>query len=53
VDEPGGAARHRGGEDDPGIWVFNEQFAELGDLFTVSELNKRLAGLATVLIPTC
>jgi len=34
-----------------GIWVFNEQFAEFGDLFTVSELNKRLAGLATVLIP--
>ena len=34
-----------------GIWVFNEQFAEFGDLFTVGELNKRLADLATVLIP--
>ena len=34
-----------------GIWVFNEQFAEFGDLFTVAELNERLADLATVLIP--
>jgi hypothetical protein len=34
-----------------GIWVFNEQFAEFGDLFTVGELNERLADLATVLIP--
>ena len=33
-----------------GIWVTNEQFAEFGDLFTVSDLNKRLAGLAAVLI---
>ena len=39
-------------EDCGGIWVFNEQFAEFGDLFTVPDLNKRLAGLATVLIPT-
>ena len=38
-------------EDCGGIWVFNEQFAEFGDLFTVRELNERLAGLATVLIP--
>ncbi len=38
-------------EDCGGIWVFNEQFAEFGDLFTVGELNKRLADLATVLIP--
>jgi hypothetical protein len=35
-------------EDCGGIWVFNEQFAEFGDLFTVAELNERLA---TVLIP--
>jgi Plasmid pRiA4b ORF-3-like protein len=34
-----------------GIWVFNDQFAEFGDLFTVADLNERLAGLATVLIP--
>ena len=38
-------------EDCGGIWVFNEQFAEFGDLFTVAELNERLADLATVLIP--
>jgi Plasmid pRiA4b ORF-3-like protein len=38
-------------EDCGGIWVFNEQFAEFGDLFTVGELNERLAALATVLIP--
>ncbi len=38
-------------EDCGGIGVFNEQFAEFGDLFTVGELNKRLADLATVLIP--
>jgi hypothetical protein len=31
--------------------VFNEQFSEFGDLFTVGDLNERLAGLATVLIP--
>jgi hypothetical protein len=34
-----------------GIEVFNEQFAEFGDLFTVGELNERLADLAVVLIP--
>jgi Plasmid pRiA4b ORF-3-like protein len=34
-----------------GVWVFNEQFADLGDLFNVGDLNERLAGLATVLIP--
>ena len=39
-------------EDCGGIWVFNEQFAEFGDLFTVGDLNERLADLATVLIPT-
>lgn len=33
-----------------GIWVFNEQFAEFGDLFTVADLNQELADLATVLI---
>jgi hypothetical protein len=27
------------------------QFAEFGDLFTVADLNERLAGLATVVIP--
>jgi Plasmid pRiA4b ORF-3-like protein len=43
----------RGGppEDCGGIWVFNEQFADIGDLFTVAELNERLAHLATVLTP--
>ena len=34
-----------------GIWVFNEQFADLGDLFNVGDLNERLADLATILIP--
>jgi Plasmid pRiA4b ORF-3-like protein len=38
-------------EDCGGIWVFNEQFAEFGDLFTVADLNGRLSGLATVLSP--
>ena len=38
-------------EDCGGIWVFNEQFADLGDLFNVGDLNERLADLATVLIP--
>ena len=38
-------------EDCGGIWVFNEQFADLGDLFTVRDLNQRLAHLAMVLIP--
>jgi hypothetical protein len=39
-------------EDCGGIWVFNEQFAELGDLFNVGHVEgERLAGLATVLIP--
>jgi len=38
-------------EDCGGIWVFNEQFADMGDLFTVADLNDRLAGLATVLVP--
>jgi hypothetical protein len=32
-------------------WAFNEHFADLGDLFNVGDLNERLAGLATVLIP--
>ncbi len=35
----------------PPVWVFNEQFADLGDLFNVGDLNERLADLATVLIP--
>ena len=38
-------------EDCGGIWVFNEQFADMGDLFTVADLNDRLAGLAMVLVP--
>ena len=38
-------------EDCGGIWVFNEQFADMGDLFSVADLNDRLAGLATVLVP--
>jgi Plasmid pRiA4b ORF-3-like protein len=38
-------------EDCGGIWVFNEQFGDMGDLFTVAGLNERLAGLATVLVP--
>jgi hypothetical protein len=33
------------------IWVFNEQFADLGDLFNAGDLNEQLAGLAAVLIP--
>ncbi|HLK78640.1 MAG TPA: hypothetical protein VKU77_33940 [Streptosporangiaceae bacterium] len=44
-------AEHGPPEDCGGIWVFNEQFADLGDLFTVGDLNERLADLATVLIP--
>ncbi len=35
-----------------GIRVFNEQFADMGDLFTVAGLNERLTDLATVLIPS-
>jgi Plasmid pRiA4b ORF-3-like protein len=37
-------------EDCGGIWVFNQQFADFGDLFNVGDLNERLADLATVLI---
>ena len=46
-----GGRRDAPPEDCGGIWVFNEQFAEFGDLFTVGDLNERLAGLAAVLIP--
>jgi hypothetical protein len=46
-----GGRRDAPPEDCGGIWVFNEQFAEFGDLFTVGDLNERLAGLATVLTP--
>ena len=46
-----GGRRDAPPEDCGGIWVFNEQFADLGDLFNVGDLNERLAGLATVLIP--
>jgi hypothetical protein len=46
-----GGRRDAPPEDCGGIWVFNEQFADLGDLFTVGDLNERLADLATVLIP--
>ena len=45
------AAQDAPPEDCGGIWVFNEQFADLGDLFNVGDLNERLADLATVLIP--
>ena len=38
-------------EDCGGIWVFNEQFGDMGDLFAVRDLNERLADLATVVIP--
>ena len=38
-------------EDCGGIWVFNEQFADLADVFNVDDLNERLADQATVLIP--
>ena len=31
--------------------VFNQPFADFGDLLNVGDLNKRLADLATVLIP--
>jgi len=34
-------------EDCGGIWVFNEQFADLVTLFNVGDLNERLADLAT------
>jgi hypothetical protein len=46
-----GGRRDAPPEDCGGIWVFNEQFAEFGALFTVDELNERLADVATVLIP--
>jgi len=46
-----GGRRDAPPEDCGGIWVFNEQVADLGDLFAVGDLNRRLAGLATVLIP--
>jgi Plasmid pRiA4b ORF-3-like protein len=46
-----GGRRDAPPEDCGGIWVFNEQFADLGDLFNVGDLNKRLAGLATVVTP--
>jgi hypothetical protein len=46
-----GGRRDAPPEDCGGIWVFNEQFAEFGDLFTVGELNERLAVLASVLVP--
>ena len=46
-----GGRRDAPPEDCGGIWVFNEQFADFGSLFTVGDLNERLADLATVLIP--
>jgi hypothetical protein len=46
-----GGRRDAPPEDCGGIWVFNEQFADFGDLFNVRDLNERLAGLAAVLIP--
>ena len=46
-----GGRRDAPPEDCGGIWVFNEQFADLGDLFNPGGLNERLAGLAAVLIP--
>jgi len=46
-----GGRRDAPPEDCGGIWVFNEQFAGFGDLFNVRDLNERLAGLGTVLIP--
>ena len=46
-----GGRRDAPPEDCGGIWIFNEQFADLGDLFTVGDVNERLASLATVLIP--
>jgi Plasmid pRiA4b ORF-3-like protein len=38
-----GGRRDAPPEDCGGIWIFNEQFADLGDLFTVGDLNERLA----------
>jgi hypothetical protein len=38
-------------EDCGGIWAFNEEFADLSGFFTVTDLNDRLADLATVLVP--
>jgi Plasmid pRiA4b ORF-3-like protein len=46
-----GGRRDAPPEDCGGIWIFNEQFADLGDLFNVGGLNERLTDLATVLIP--
>jgi len=46
-----GGRRDAPPEDCGGIWIFNEQFADLGDLFDVADMNERLADLATVLIP--
>jgi hypothetical protein len=46
-----GGRRDAPSEDCGGIWVFDEQFADFGDLFTVGNLNERLADLAKVLMP--
>jgi Plasmid pRiA4b ORF-3-like protein len=46
-----GGRRDAPPEDCGGIWVFNEQFAEFGDLFNVRDLNQRLADLAAVVVP--
>jgi hypothetical protein len=46
-----GGRRDAPPEDSGGIWVFNEQFADLGDVFTVGDLNEWLVSLATVVIP--
>jgi hypothetical protein len=46
-----GGRREAPPEDCGGIWAFNDQQAGLSDTFDAAEVNERLAGLASVLIP--
>ncbi len=40
-------------EDCGGIWVFNEQFGEMGDLFAVRDLNEKSWPASLIVIPAC